>query len=221
MAPPLTASRPPRSSAGRHPAHAAPHHRYSRFVGLMKVALPSLGVVLLGLVVAWPKFSREDDRFQLGFAALAPTAVQTLSMVNARYHGLDRHNKPFTVTAEEASEDEPGSGVFALDLPKADFVTANGSGVYVEARRGLYRQKEQLLDLEGEVNLFHENGDEMHTEKAQIDLAHSTAEGHVPVTGNGPQGRIDGQQGFRLLDNGKQIVILGKSNLNLRGKGAK
>lgn len=213
---------PPRKRGKReHPTARVPaHRRYSRFVGLMKIVLPSLAVVLLGLVLAWPRLKSTEDRFQLGFSALSPSSVESLSMVNARFFGINSRNQPFTVTADVATEDDPGSGIIVLDQPKADFLTPKGEGVYLEARRGSYYQKQQMLDLEGEVSVFHDNGYELHTEKARLDLKSSTAEGNVPVTGQGPQGRIDGQ-GFRILEKGAQILVTGKSSLNLKGAGSK
>ncbi|MBC7907467.1 MAG: LPS export ABC transporter periplasmic protein LptC [Rhodospirillaceae bacterium] len=219
MRPPL----PKRRREHQRPIHAGrvpAHRRYSRFVGLMKVVLPSLAVVLLGLVVAWPRLTATEDRFQLSFSALSPNSVESLSMVNARYFGVNARNQPFTVTADVATEDDPNSGVIVLDQPKADFTTLKGAGIYLEARRGFYYQKQQILDLEGEVNMFHDDGYELHTEKARLDLKRSTAEGNVAVTGQGPQGRIDGQ-GFRILEKGAQILVTGKSSLNLKGAGSK
>ena len=205
---------------GHSGQHGPAHRRYSRFVGFMKVVLPALAVVVLGLVVAWPRLSSDDERFKVGFASISPQAVESLQMINARYYGIDKHNRPFTVTADLATEQAPASGMIVLDHPKADFTTEGGAGVYVEAIRGHYNQKSQMLDLEGEVSLFHDQGYELHTEKARIDLTTSLAEGHEPVTGNGPQGRIDGQ-GFRIFDKGKQIMVLGRSNLNLKGAKSK
>lgn len=203
-----------------HPAHAAPHHRYSRMVGTLKLVLPSVAVVLLGLVVAWPKLSSTEDGFHISFAQLSSSAVENLSMVNARYYGLNRRNQPFTITADVATEDKPGSGLIVLDQPKGDFLTAAGKGVYVESRRGFYQQKQQYLDLEGEVSLYHEDGYELHTEKARVDLRTSDVVGTVPVEGHGPQGRIDGS-GFRILEKGTRVEVTGKSMMNFKGAGSK
>lgn len=202
------------------PAGSGGHHRYSRMVGTLRLVLPALAAVLLGLVVAWPRLTSHDDRFQIGFSQLSPSSVENLSMVNARFFGLNRRNQPFTLTADVATEDVPGSGLIVLDQPKGDFLTAGGKGVYVEARRGFYRQKEQVLDLQGEVALFHEDGYELHTEQAGIDLRTSDVTGTVPVQGNGPQGRIDGT-GFRILEKGGRIEVTGRSKMNFKGAGSK
>lgn len=184
------------------------------------MVLPTMAVALLGLVLAWPRLTGGDDGFKLGFSSLTSGTVETLSMVNARYFGVNNRNQPFTVTADVATEDDPATALVVLDQPKADFLTAQGKGVYIEAHRGFYDQKKQVLDLEGEVNLYHEDGYEMHTEKARIDLKTATAEGHVPVKGQGPKGRIDGK-GFRILDKGAEIQVLGRSSLNIKGAGKK
>jgi len=206
---------PPVRRRGAHPRKPAGHHRYSRFVGVMKVALPASAVVLLGLVV-WPKLARDVDRFQIGFAALSPTSVETLSMVNAHYQGLDNTNRPYTLTAERATETSSKSGIVILDNPKADFLTRKGTGIYVEARTGIYYQADKILDLEGEVSLYQDEGNEMHTERARVHLDTSSVEGDMPVTGNGPQGRIAGT-GFRIDDNGRQMLLTGRSEVQMRG----
>jgi lipopolysaccharide export system protein LptC len=210
----------PRRRAAKPAKVSGIHHRYTRMVGTLRLVLPALAAILLGLVVAWPKLTSNDDRFQLGFSQLSPSSVQNLSMVNARFQGLNRRNQPFTLTADVATEDEPGSGLIVLDAPKGDFLTSGGKGVYVEARRGFYRQKDQMLDLEGEVALFHEDGYELHTQKATVDLRTSDVVGTVPVTGNGPQGRIDGT-GFRMREKGTRIEVTGQSKLKLKGAGSK
>lgn len=208
-----------RRRAPDHPAHRH-HHRYSRFVGIMKVLLPSLALVLLLLVLVWPRLAVDDDRFRIGFADLSPEAVNTLAMVNARYYGVDKNNRPFTVTADSAVEEDAQAKIIVLESPKADFATRDGNGVYVEARRGFYHQNEQVLELVGDVSLFHDEGYELHTQEVAIDLKSGTAVGETRVTGNGPQGRIDGQ-GFRIRDNGREVEVTGRSQLQLKGAGRK
>ncbi|MGE5475275.1 MAG: LPS export ABC transporter periplasmic protein LptC [Bacteroidales bacterium] len=218
LRPPLPSRRHP--ARATRPAGAGGHHRYSRVVSMLRLVLPALAAILLGLVVAWPRLTSNDDRFQLGYSNLSPSTVENLSMVNARFYGLNRRNQPFTLTADVATEDEPGTGLIVLDQPKGDFVTNGGKGVYVEARRGFYQQKAQLLDLEGEVNLYHEDGYELHTEKARVDLRTSDVVGTVPVQGRGPQGLIDGS-GFRIREKGAKVEVTGRSQMNLKGAGAK
>jgi lipopolysaccharide export system protein LptC len=197
-----------------------PFARYSRFVGLMKVLLPSLAAVLLGLVVVWPRLMLEDKRFQLGFAKLPSKEVETLAMQNPRYYGLDDSNRPFTVTADWARQEPGSSDLITLEAPKADFMSNSGANVVLDATQGLYRQPQKLLDLSGGVNLYHDAGYEIHTPTAVIDLAKGSARGIDPVTGHGPQGAIEAE-GFEIAGKGKLITFAGKSHLSLRAASPK
>lgn len=197
----------------------ASHHRYSRFVRVMKILLPSLAAVLLALVVVWPRLHFDDTRFHVGFARLSPQSVQTLSMRNARYFGLDENNQPFSVTSDRATQEPSRPDVIDLDQPKADFSSRDGSAIFVQADHGYYHQKTQLLDLVGAVNLYHEKGYELHTERAEINLADSSAHGELPVHGQGPQGLLEGQ-GFQIRNKGSEVLITGKSALTLNAAGA-
>lgn len=192
---------------------ALPPH-YSRVVGILKVLLPSIAAVLLGLVVAWPQLASRDDRFQLGFSNLDPKQVDTLSMLNARYFGTDETNRPFSVTADVATQADPNAVIVSLEAPKADMSLKDGSGIVMNSDVGYYRQKDQLLDLMGGVDVYHEGGYELHTTSARVDLAQGAAAGDDPVSGQGPFGRIEGQ-GFSLSDRGKTIIFTGKSKLVL------
>jgi len=202
-----------------HPPRTGPFARYSRFVGIMKIVLPSLSLVLLALLVAWPRLTMEENGFQLGFARLPSKEVETLAMQSPRYFGINETNRPYAVSADLATQENGRSDIIHLDNPKADFTTASGANVVIEADSGLYQKASNTLLLTGNVNLYHDSGTEMHTSSATIDLAHSSAHGDEPVTGNGPQGRIDAA-GFDITNKGRTLTFTGKSKMSLRGVGS-
>ncbi|MEO0035132.1 MAG: hypothetical protein RLZZ501_1155 [Pseudomonadota bacterium] len=197
------------------PAPAGPFARYSRFVGIMKVVLPALAAVLLGLVVVWPKLTLEHEGFQIGFAKMPLKEVDTLAMRNAQYYGLNQANRPYALSAEVAVQDHAADGdQIQLDRPQADFTTASGANVVITAANGLYRKGEHTLLLTGDVNLYHDSGTELHTDAATVDLARSTVRGDRPVTGHGPQGTIDAA-GFEVTDKGQSLTFTGQSRMTL------
>lgn len=202
-APTRTADQPPRFS-GRN--------RYSRFVGLMKVVLPALAAALVVLVVAWPHLRIDSDRFRLGISQFGFGQPDNLSMVNARFNGVDEKNRPFTITADLATQSSDNQNMIALELPKADMTLQDGSWLALTARAGDYDQDREQLALNGDVNLFHDDGFELHTSSALIDLADGVARGDDPVEGQGPPGTIAGE-GFEVLDKGRRIIFTGKSRL--------
>lgn len=185
---------------------------YSRFVSFMKFVLPAAAVMLIAIIVIWPQIRVADTRFSIGFARLKATETEDPNMVNARYVGTDRKNRPFSITADLAKDLLRNSAAIELEMPKADLAVENGTWLVLTANTGVYKQGESLLELEGMVNLFHDSGYEFKTKKLRIDLAAGVATSRTPVNGQGPFGHLRAE-GFRLMDGGDTIFFDGKSRL--------
>lgn len=191
--------------------------RYTRFVGMMKMVLPAVAALVLGLVLIWPQIVDKNERFRVSFSNINTKDVDTLSMVNARYFGTDKENQPFSVTADTANEASKGAKAVELEAPKADIMTKDGQWLVLSAENGLYSQPSSTLDLLGNVNLFHDKGYEIHTLSAQADLKQGSASGDDKVQGQGPFGALT-SDGFRLYDKGARIVFTGRTHLVLDPK---
>jgi lipopolysaccharide export system protein LptC len=184
--------------------------RYSRFVGLMKMALPAIAAALLGLIFVWPKVAPRDDAFKLAFANFNMKTVDTSLMTKPRYFGTDDKNLPFSLTADTATQVDSQTQAVALENPVADLTRKDGSGMVINSDIGFYRQKDGTLDLMGHVDLFQDSGYEMHTDSARIEVGPGNAAGDDPTHGHGPSGTIEGE-GFRLWERGKTILFTGKA----------
>ncbi len=66
---------------------------YSRFVARAKQILPLIAFGLLVLIVIWPRLDFRLDRFSV-IPKLDPRLAHDLRMLNARYTGIDRENRP-------------------------------------------------------------------------------------------------------------------------------
>jgi LPS export ABC transporter protein LptC len=137
-------------------------------------------------------------------------------MLNPRYAGVDRENRPYVVTSAIGRQASNRDELMSLERPRAEMTMHNGALVVVTAATAMYQAQAQLLDLFGDVNLVHENGTRFVTNTAHVDVAADSAMGNDPVTGHGPSGDITAQ-GFRVVDRGNTIVFTGKSNLLLKG----
>ncbi len=187
---------------------------YSRFVAAAKRLLPVIAFALLVLVAIWPRLDIRFDRFGL-LPKLDPRLAHDLRMLNARFTGIDRENRPYVVTADAAEQfSNDVNDLIGLEGPKADMTTQNGGWFEASSYTGTYQPQSKTLDLFGNVALFADRGDEFHTDSARVDLAHSTAEGQEHVSGQGPFGHVDAA-GFRVLDRGATIIFTGKTDLYL------
>ena len=190
--------------------------RYSRRVAVLKRLLPMVGLMLLVLVAVWPRLGPLLESVRLSLPIIDLRDARELRMLNPRYAGVDRFNRPFVVTAAIGRQVPNRDDLMSLERPRAEMIMRRGASVVVTAATAVYQSQAQLLDLFDDVNLIHENGTRFVTKTAHVDVAHDTAEGHDPVTGRGPSGDIDAE-GFRILDKGDTVVFTGKSDLLLKG----
>ncbi len=190
--------------------------RYSRRVSLLKRVLPVIGAALLLLVAAWPRLGPLIDTVRLVQPAIDLRAARELKMLDPRYAGIDRQNRPYVVTAAVGRQVSNRNDLMSLDRPQAVMIVRGGAKVVLSAATGIYQSQAKLLDLFNDVTLTHQDGTRFVTGRAHADLADNTAEGHEPIEGHGPSGDIWGQ-GFRILDNGNTIVFTGHSHAVLKG----
>jgi len=187
---------------------------YSRFVNLAKRIFPAIALVLLLLVAVWPRLQDAIERVHFAPPQLDLREAQDVRMVEARYSGIDRQQRPFVITANVARQNPSANDIVALEQPKGDITTASGNAIQITARTGIYQPQTQLLDLFGDVRLLQDKGNEFRTGSAHINMADGTADGHEPIEGEGPFGHASGQ-GFRMLDRGDVIIFTGQSHIEL------
>lgn len=198
----------------RRPAHTSLRH--SRIVAWLKWVLPMVAAALVLLVGAWPEIQAGISRLTSAIPRIDLRAARDLSMVNARYTGLDRRNRPFSVTADVARQTVANDEVVSLEAPKADLALESGAWVAVTGDTGLYHTQPKTIDLYGDVNLYHDKGMTFRTESATVDLEGGTAEGREKVQGHGPSGEVE-SEGFRILEKGAVVVFTGRAHMLLEG----
>jgi lipopolysaccharide export system protein LptC len=187
---------------------------YSHFVAFMKLFLPMIATALMLIVAIWPQLTLKDEGFRIGVANLSVEDAKNLTMIRPRYTGVDKENRPFTLTADRARQASGDDQMIQLTEPKADVTLEDGTWIALTARSGNFFRDLKLLDLFGSVNLFHDQGYEFHTSSAQFDLAEGNASGNERVQGQGSFGTI-GAQGFRILNKGEAIIFTGKAHMVL------
>jgi len=192
------------------PIAAVRRSRPGRLPRIAKFALPLLAIATAGLIFAWSHVNLEVVRLQISDSALAPQEVDTISMSNVQFAGIDAKNRSFNVTATLATQEPDDADVVHLQQPKAEIVLDDGAHVAVDADAGQLQRTTQLLDLSGAVKLVQDRGYEFHTSKARIDLGQHTATGDAPVEGKGPDGNVQAQ-GFQIVDQGTRVIFLGRT----------
>ena len=192
--------------------HASGH--YTRFVGLMRFLLPVSAILLAATVVVWPYFNVTDSGTVVDIETLNLPAEDRPTMSNARFLGTDQKGQPFTVTAVTAWQEQGYDELVYLEDMQGDMMLDSGMWATIYADRGIYDQVGETLVVESNVSVFTDEGYEIHSDYALIDLDQGLAEGHLPVSGQGPAGLLEAQ-GFRMTDNGDKLFFEGRVHLTL------
>src|SRR5689334_6073386 len=169
-----TGQPPPTARSWSPPAASARHTRrddgHSRRVALLKRALPVLGMALLALVTVWPRLVPWLDSVRFGLSVIDLREARELRMVNPRYAGVDRFNRPYVVTSAVGRQAPSRDDLMSLERPRAEMTMHNGALVVVTAATAMYQSQAQLLDLFGAVELAHEDGTRFVTTTAHVDV---------------------------------------------------
>ena len=194
--------------------------RYSRFVGMMKVFLPALAATLVIVVIAWPGAFDQDDGFHLSFSQMQADGADRLSMLNPRYYGTDKENRPFTVTAKEAVQDADDSRQVTLSDLQADMTMNDGTWISMMANQGIYHQATMILRLTGRISIFSDQGYEFHASVADVDFSDGSARSMQPVNGHGPLGSLRADR-MQIENRGQRMLFEGnvKMTLNPQAQG--
>jgi len=174
-----------------------------RFVLLgIKLLLPLGALALLSTIALWPELERQDQDERVTLHRLTNHAIDGATLTEARYRGVDERNRPYTFTAQSATQVTPER--VDLKSPKADITLENGTWIYSESRYGILIQHLNQLDLWQDVLLYRDDGMTARTQTATLDLKAGAAEGADPVHVEGPIGTLDAI-GFATMDKGQSM----------------
>ena len=178
---------------------------YSPFVRAAKIALPAAAAALLLAVFAWPE---AEDLLAPEWTAGASTQI---AMTNMEAHGWDK-GRPYSIRSAGVRRLGAEGRRFLMDRPEARIVLPDGAWLSGSSESGVVDWTERIVELSGGVRLRHEAGYAIRTQSAFVNLADKTAAGDRPVEGAGNAGRFQAE-GFRVLDGGNRIRLLGRSAL--------
>lgn len=183
-------------------------------VRLAKLLLPVLGLMLLGSIALWPEIARLSDQERVTFRRLSSPVIEGARIRGARYHGVDEHGQPYTLTAREAVQIGPDR--VDLTAPSGDTLSGGSTWMILRARQGVYQPQSEILDLSGDVTVYRDDATILRSDVATIDLRQGLAAGESRVHAEGPFGTLDAQA-YSIADKGSVVQFAGPARLKLNG----
>jgi lipopolysaccharide export system protein LptC len=187
--------------------------RYSRFVMVMKRALPIAAGALIAAVIAYSLVPRQSDKLSLATQSIG-TIEGDLAMLKPRLTGADRRGHPFLITADSARQDGANLRRATLKNVQADLTLEKGRWLNATAVDGFVDMDKNKLALAGGIGIFSDDGYELHTARADVDLKQGIFKGHDEVTGHGPAGTLRADS-FEVDRNTSQLVLQGHVRMTI------
>ena len=196
----------------------------------LKIALPLIAVGCVAYIVIWSR--QVPVVHPIDVVGTADQQKGTdVTVKQVQYNGIDAHNRPFSITADTAVQPDSQSStdttaaqagnnannVINLTRPIADMTMSDGAWVALTADDGVYHRDSGMVDLSGNVTLFHDTGLSFQTDAATVDMKNDTARGDQPVEGQNGDGQI-ASQGFEVLNDGQTVNFTGRAYLKLYPK---
>ena len=178
--------------------------RRSRAIRFWRRALPVTIVAIAGVLVLWI-----GGRSVVG-KLTAPKGPRNsgVHMTNPRFYGRDAANQAFVLGAAEAARDMTTGKSVTLASPNVTLDAGGANPTHVQASRGLYREDQRRLTLQGSVQLQSAGGYSFLTPQAVVDTSTGTVSGNAGVQGQGPLGHIAASS-YDVYDRGRRIIMKG------------
>jgi lipopolysaccharide export system protein LptC len=176
----------------------------SRTIRFWRRALPVTIASIAGLLVLWV------GGRSLVTKLTAPSGPKNtgVHMTNPRFYGRDSANRAFVLGAAEAARDMATGKTVALSAPSVTLDADSADPTHVQATRGVYREDQRKLSLEGKVQLQSGGGYTFSTPRAVVDTTSGVVSGDAGVQGQGPLGHIVASS-YGVYDRGKRIIMKG------------
>lgn len=183
--------------------------RRNPLVNRIKFGLIGVSALLVIALLAWPQFAERRNGLPIDFADIDVSAP-TSTMSQARFISGGAHT--INITADQVVQDADAPDLVHLSNISGDTTMEDGAWLSLSAQSGNYDREAQRLILNGEVALFTDSGNEIHSSNATFELGEGRITGGDPVSGHGPFGRITAQR-FEVAGNGETIRFMGDVRL--------
>lgn len=192
--------------------------RYSRFVAVMRHALPLSALTVLGVVLAYALYPR-SDRSSLSYES-AQQVQGDLTMKKPRLSGTDSKGNPYLITADYAVQQGKNARQVALQTIDADLQYEGGRWANATATKGFVDFDAKMLRLSDGFSIYTDTGYEMHAQSAVADLDKNTIIGHDKVHGQGPMGTFRADS-FMVNRQTRHLTLTGNVRMQIIPKKVK
>ncbi len=160
--------------------------RHSRMVRVLRIAVPAAVILSLGAIVAvsiFNPFRILMPKLPLDVGNLVVSGTR-ITMESPHLSGFTPDQRPYELWAKTATQDVTDPDHVELKTLRAKVLREDQSTVTLDARTGIFDNKQQQLDLRKDIHLLTTTGYQARLSQAFVDMAKGTvtSDEHVDVT---------------------------------------
>lgn len=183
--------------------------RHSILVRALKRAIPIISILSIVLMVGYAYF---DPFRNMGGLTLGPISLSgsQITMQSPKLTGFRKDGQPYEVIASAATQDARQPTMVQLKDLRGKIATDDKGGIaHLHADSGYFDTQKENLNLQENVSVKMNNGQQILLNSAAIDFKAGTVISQEPVTVKLQSGTIEAQ-GLEVSENGKVLVFTGR-----------
>jgi lipopolysaccharide export system protein LptC len=188
--------------------------RHSRLVRILRKAVPAAIIVsmlvIVGISVFNPFRMLTNLPIDVGNVVVSGTKI---TMQSPHMAGFTPDRRPYEVNARTAMQDVTNPNFIELDVLKGKMEMEDKSIVVMNAKRGYFKNREQLLDLYDDV-LLKSTTYEARLLEATVDMGKGSVVSDKPVNVRMADGTLDAQK-LEITGKGDLMVFYGGVTMHL------
>lgn len=190
--------------------------RHSRFVRVLRVAVPTIVLVSMGAIVAVSLYNpfRLIANLPVDIGSMVVSGTR-ITMETPHLAGYAPDGRPYELWAQTATQDITKPDFVELAALRAKVNMEDNSTVTMNARQGLFDTKKQLLDLREQILLKSSTGYEAKLSRALVDIASGSVTSDEPVDVKLLNGDLRGN-GLKITERGEIVRFEGGVIMNLK-----
>ncbi|QPQ54607.1 LPS export ABC transporter periplasmic protein LptC [Allosphingosinicella flava] len=191
---------------------AVPGSAHDRFVGILKIALPTLIGMLVAYLALAPLTRGEEFSFLLDKNEVA-VAEERMRVLSAQYRGQDSKGRPFVIGADSAIQATSADPIVDINGMAARMLLENGPAT-LTASKARYNLEEETVAVNGPVRFAAADGYRLETRDVQVDLDTRTMHGDNGVSGEMPLGSFSADTMSADLGS-RTVTLAGRARLHI------
>lgn len=197
-------------------ARFAAAKRHSRFVRVLRIAVPATVAVSLALIVGVSIFNPfrilQNLPIDIGNMVVSGTRI---TMETPHLSGYSPDGRPYELWAKTATQDITQPDTVELTVLRAKVVMEDKSTVTMDANLGVFETKAQTLELQQKIFLQSSTGYEARLTKADINFANGSVKSDEPVDVLLLNGTLRGER-MRITESGDLVRFEGGVKMLLK-----